>query len=344
MVRSLRAARRVARRSRCGRTCSPTPTSSPATSSTGPAASGVRRPRSCGRARSTRSRRVLRSARRRASPSFPRVATPVSSADRCRCTARSCSTCAGSTRSGRSTPRRPGHRGGRRHDRSPPGTRARGRAGSTASTSARATSRPSAARSRPTPAACTCCATARPAVRSSASRPCFADGSCHRPPRRAREGQHRLRPRRSAVRERGHAGGRHRGPAPARSPPARTWSSRCSRSTTSTPRSTRSGRCGESSTALRALELFFEQRGLDLVCDACSSPPPFPARPRRVRARRGGGEHRPDRRACRAPSIGIARVRDVAVATDARGRDRSGATARRTPRRSTCSARRTSST
>ena len=65
----------------------------------------------------------------------------------------------------------------------------------------------------PTPAGSTSCATARCGPRCSGWRPCSAPATLVRgEPGRAGEGQHRLRPGRAALRERGHARHRHRGP------------------------------------------------------------------------------------------------------------------------------------
>ena len=285
------------------RTCSPTPTWSPATSSTGPAGSAgstpaVVRPgdrrrgrrRCCARAtsggaprrpagRQHRPRRRLGAAARRdrARPAPARRARARRPAGR------------------------PGHRAGRRDDRAPAGARARARAGSTASISRRATSRPSAARSRPTRAACTCCATGRPAARCSASKPCSPTVACIR---------------RLDGLEKDNTGYDLAGllcgsegtlavitaarlrlvPRPDVTP-----SSRCSPSTTSMPRSTRSATLRRDLDSLQAVELFF-QDGLDLVCDRLGLARPVRRPPRRVRAGRGG-------RATPIPTEALARGR-----------------------------------
>ena len=142
--------------------------------------------------------------------------------------------------------------------------------------------------------------------------------TCPPPPRRPREGQHRLRPRRAALRERGHARRDHRRPAAAGAASHVTWSSRCSPSTTSMPRSTRSGRCGATSTRAQAVELFF-QDGLDLVCDRLRSRPALRPAPRRVRAGGGGRARRSDRRARRGRRGAAGRRRRRGRADDAHG-------------------------
>ena len=144
----------------------------------------------------------------------------------------------------------------------------------------------------------------------------FADGRVDAPPRRAREGQHRLRPRRPAVRERGHARRHHRGPAAARAPARRTSWSRCSRSTTSRPRSTRSASSGGRST--RSERSSCSSR---TGSTSCASGSGSPGRSRR-RTSRSCSSRRP-RAPIRPPSSphaidALAGVADVAVAADDR--------------------------
>ena len=69
--------------------------------------------------------------------------------------------------------------------------------------------------------------------------------------------------------------------------------------------------------SLRAVELFF-QDGLDLVCDQLGLARPFADPSRGLRAGRGGGPHRPHRRARRRDRGADRSVTDVAVATDDR--------------------------
>ena len=320
--------------------------SSPARSATGPAVSRDQRRRSFARARSTKSRRCCACA-----------ATP----------ARAVVPQGGNT----------GLVGGsvplhgeivldlRRLDALGPGRRARRTGHRAGGSDARATShehaaqrglglrrrplgprhaRPSAARSRPTPAGCTCCATARPAGRCSASRRCSPTGAIMRRLDGLEKDNTGYDLSGLLCGSEGTLAVITAGPAPAGAPARRTWWSRCSRSTRSTPRSTRSASCAGALDSLRAVELFFAGRTRPRV-RAARARPPVPGPSRRVRAGRGGRADRPDGRPRRRRSTRSPDVADVAVASRRpHAPATSGATGRATPKRSTSSARRTSST
>ena len=208
---------------------------------------GIDARRSCGPAPSTRSRPCCARAATPASRSCRRAATPDSSAGRCRCTARSCSTCAGSTRSARSTPRtgqvtaQAGVTIARlqAHARAAGweygvdlGARDSATVGGTIATNAGGVH----------------------VLRYGSTRrqllgveAVLADGRVMRRLDGLEKDNTGYDLVGSVVRERGHARGDHRGPAAAGAAARRTWSCRCSRSTTSTPRSTRSASCGAGS-------------------------------------------------------------------------------------------------
>ena len=121
----------------------------------------------------------------------------------------------------------------------------------------------------------------------------------HPASRRPREGQHRLRPRRAALRERRNARRGHRGAAAPRAPARRTSSSRCSPSTTSSARSTRVGELRRDVDALRRGRAVLRRTASTSCATGSGSPRPFAAAPSRVRAGRSGRAHRSDRRARR---------------------------------------------
>ena len=146
----------------------------------------------------------------------------------------------------------------------------------------------------------------------------LAERRRHRTARRAREGQHRLRPRRAALRQRGHAGRRDRGPAPAR-PAGRARRRRAARLRDgATTRSMRSAGCAVTSTGC-ARSRSASRRGSTSSASSSGSPPPFPRRARRVRAGRGGRARRSRPTRWPRSSMRSPVSRDAAVATDARG-------------------------
>ena len=301
--------------------------SSRATSSTGPAASAARRRPSCGPAASTRSRASCGSARHARVASCRRAATPASSADRCRSRGEivlslrrldalgPVDAAAGQVTAGA------GVTLGRA-----PGARARGRLGVRRRPRRHAT-RATVGGTIATNAGGVHVLRYGPTRRQVVGvEAVLADGVGRRSPRRAGEGQHRLRPRRAVVRQRGHARPSSPRPGCGSFPPASTSSSRCSPSTTSTTRSPRSVCCAASVDALRALEFFEQERARSRVRAAracrrrsprrtartCSSRRPAasirPTRsPRRRRARRRRRRRGRDRRRAAARAVALPR-------------------------------------
>ena len=249
-------------------TCAPIPTSSPRRSSTGRAASAgatpaVVRPGHGRRGRGRAAARATRPARR----SCPRAATPGSSAGRCRCTASSCSTSAASTRSAPVDPRtgqvtaQAGVTLARlqRHARDAGwqygvdlGARDVATVGGTVATNAGGVH---VLRYGPT---------RRQLVGIEAV---LADGRVDPPPRRAREGQHRLRPRRAAVRQRGNARGRHRRARCGCVPRPRAHGRRAARLRRRRRRARRGRDAAPRARLRRRRSSCSSQDGLELVCD-----------------------------------------------------------------------------